>query len=65
MCRDDALVFGFAAGVILTVICSLWSHQDIYDKVGNINELIEECQKELKRTESCVIVAVPEVTKGD
>lgn len=38
-----------------------WINTDSYQKGQEVFKLIEECQKELKRTEHCIIVAVPKL----
>lgn len=52
-------LIGLGFGIWLAVIG--FGFTPVYDKIVDINNLIEECQKELKRTENCVIVAVPMV----
>lgn len=64
--NKDTSYVGFYVGILVSLILTtaFWTTSDSYLKGKHAFKLIEECQKELKRTESCVIVAVPK-NKGE
>ena len=67
MNRLVIFAIGCFVGGIISIIMTLSSYVDspLYKKIMDINDMIAECEKNLPRTQTCILVAKPKRMRNE